>query len=149
MVCVAFEVPPDDDATEDDAETEGDDDAEDAAMEAGHAGEGTCTECAAWSPDLEEEDSGTECAACWSPDPEESEDVACAGVSTSECDCNSHASEHACVRVCVHSSVRSVCVCVCARVCASVCSCEDEEADDGEGRVVTAEMLEDDGTSRD
>ena len=68
MVCVAFEVPPDDDATEDDAETEGDDDAEDAAMEAGHAGEGTCTECAAWSPDLEEEDSGTECAACWSPD---------------------------------------------------------------------------------
>ena len=93
--------------------------------------------------------SGTECAACWSPDPEKSEDVACAGVSTSECDCNSHAREHACVRVCVHSSVRSVCVCVCARVCASVCSCEDEEADDGEGRVVPAEMLEDDATSRD
>ena len=136
MVCVAFEVPPDDDATEDDAKTEGDDDAEDVAMEA-------------WSPDLEEEDSGTECAACWSPDPEESEDVACAGVSTSECDCNSHASERVCVRACVHSSVRSVCVCVCARVCASVCSCEDEEADDGEGRVVPAEMLEDDATSRD
>ena len=57
MVCVAFEVPPDDDATEDDAETEGDDDAEDAAMEAGHAEEGTCTECAAWSPNVEEEDS--------------------------------------------------------------------------------------------
>jgi len=132
VVCVAFEVPPDDDATEDDAETEGNDDAEDVAMEAGHTEEGTCTECAAWSPDLEE-----------------SEDVACAGVSTSECDCNSHASERVCVRACVHSSVRSVCVCVCARVCASVCSCEDEEADDGEGRVVPAEMLEDDATSRD